>query len=39
MMARQTASLRAAPALLAEALQVGPVAMSPTGAGAQAAQR
>jgi hypothetical protein len=38
MMARQTASLRAAPAPLAEALQAV-VAMTPTGAGQQAAQR
>jgi hypothetical protein len=38
MMARQTASLRAAPASLAEALQAV-VAMTPTGAGQQAAQR
>jgi hypothetical protein len=37
MMARQTASLRAAPAPLAEALQ-RVVAMTPTGAGQQAAQ-
>jgi hypothetical protein len=38
MMARQTASLRTAPAPLAEALQAV-VAMNPTGAGQQAAQR
>ena len=38
MMAHQTASLRAAPAPLAEALQ-GVVAMTPTGAGQQTAQR
>src|ERR1700722_14998515 len=38
MMARQTASLRAPPAPLAEALQ-GVVAMTPTGAGQQTAQR
>jgi hypothetical protein len=38
MMARQTASLRAAPAALAEALQLV-VAMTPQGAGQQTAQR
>jgi Protein of unknown function (DUF4239) len=38
MMARQTASLRAAPAPLAEALQLV-VAMTPQGAGQQTAQR
>jgi uncharacterized protein DUF4239 len=38
MMASQTASLHAAPAALAEALQ-GVVAMAPTGAGQQTAQR
>jgi uncharacterized protein DUF4239 len=38
MMARQTASLRAAPAPLADALQTV-VAMTPTGAGQQVAQR
>jgi hypothetical protein len=38
MMARQTASLRASPAALAEALQLV-VAMTPQGAGQQTAQR